>query len=67
VHGSCSTTSLLANLMQIGRQILTSPIAEQIARHEYRSLQQQIANGQKVDQFLHDKFTNVDLYLMKRS
>ncbi len=50
-------------LMQIGRQILTSLIAEQIAHHEYQSMQQQIANAQEVDQFLHDKFTNEDLYL----
>jgi hypothetical protein len=50
-------------LMQIGRQILTSLIAEQIAYHEYQSMQQQIANAQEVDQFLHDKFSNEDLYL----
>ena len=50
-------------LMQIGRQILTSLIAEQIAHHEYQSMQQQIGNAQEVDQFLHDKFTNEDLYL----
>jgi hypothetical protein len=50
-------------VMQLGRQILTSLIAEQIAHHEYLSLQQQIANAQEVDQFLHDKFTNEDLYL----
>src|SRR5206468_12541343 len=50
-------------LMQIGRQILTSLIAEQIAHHEYLNVQQQIANAQEVDQFLHDKFTNEDIYL----
>lgn len=50
-------------LMQIGRQILTSLIAEQIAHHEYLSIKQQIANAQEVDQFLHDKFTNEELYL----
>lgn len=50
-------------LMQIGRQILTSLIAESVAQHEYRNVQQQIANAQEVDQFLHDKFTNKDLYL----
>jgi receptor-binding and translocation channel-forming TcA subunit of Tc toxin len=50
-------------LMQIGRQILTSLIAEQIAYHEYLSVQQQIANSQEVDQFLHDKFTNEELHL----
>jgi hypothetical protein len=50
-------------LMQIGRQILTSLIAEQIAHHEYLSIQRQIENAQEVDQFLHDKFTNEDLFL----
>jgi len=50
-------------LMQNGRQILTSLISEQIARHEYLNTQQQIANSQEVDQFLHDKFSNEDLYL----
>jgi Tc toxin complex TcA C-terminal TcB-binding domain len=50
-------------LMQNGRQILTSLIAEQIADHEYLNVQQQIRNSQEVDQVLHDKFTNEDLYL----
>jgi hypothetical protein len=50
-------------LMQIGRQILTSLIAEQIAHHEYLSIQQQIGNAQEVDQFLRDEFTNEDLLL----
>ena len=50
-------------LMQNGRQILTSLISEQIARHEYLNTQQQIANSQEVDQFLHDKFSDEDLYL----
>jgi Tc toxin complex TcA C-terminal TcB-binding domain len=50
-------------LTQIGRQILTSLIAEQLARREYENIKRQIANAQEVDQFLHDKFTNEDLYL----
>jgi hypothetical protein len=50
-------------VMQIGRQILTSRIAEQIAHNEYLNVQQQIANAQEVDQLLHDKFTNEELYL----
>jgi hypothetical protein len=50
-------------LMQVGRQILTSLIAEQIAHHEYLSIKQQIANAQEVDRFFHDKFTNEELYL----
>jgi hypothetical protein len=50
-------------LMQNGRQILTTLIAEQIAYHEYESIQQQIKNSVEVDQFLHDKFTNEELHL----
>ena len=50
-------------LMQIGRQILTSLIAEQIAHHEYLNIKQQIKNAEEVDLFLHEKFTNEDLYL----
>jgi hypothetical protein len=50
-------------LMQIGRAIIGSLIAEQVAHHEYQSIQQQIANAKEVDQLLHDKFTNEDLYL----
>ena len=38
--------------MQIGRQILTSLIAEQIAHHEYLNIQKQIANANEVDEFL---------------
>lgn len=51
------------DLMQIGRQILTSLIAEQIAYREYLNIQQQIKNAQEVNQFLHDKFTNEALHL----
>jgi hypothetical protein len=50
-------------LMQIGRQILTSLLAEQIARREYTNVQQQIANAEEVDRFLHEKFTNEELHL----
>jgi hypothetical protein len=50
-------------LMQNGRQILTSLITEQIAHHEYLNVQQQIANAQEIDDFLHAKFTNEELYL----
>ena len=50
-------------VMQIGRQILTSLISEQIAHQEYLNVKQQIANAQEIGQFLHDKFTNEELYL----
>jgi hypothetical protein len=50
-------------LMQNGRQILSSLVGEQIAYHEYKNIQQQIENSQEVDQYLHDKFSNEELYL----
>jgi Tc toxin complex TcA C-terminal TcB-binding domain len=49
-------------LMQIGRQILTSLIAEQIAHREYLNVKKQIENSEEVDRYLHDKFSNEDLY-----
>jgi hypothetical protein len=50
-------------LMQNGRQILTSLIAEQVAKHDYNSLKQQVSNAEEVKQTIQDKFTNQDLYL----
>lgn len=50
-------------LMQSGRQVLTSLVAEQVAHHEYQITRRQIEQSQEVDQLLHDKFTNEDLYL----
>jgi hypothetical protein len=50
-------------LQQNGRQILTSLIAEQIARQDYDTVKQQIENSQQVNQFLNNKFTNEDLFL----
>lgn len=49
-------------LQQIGRQVLSSLIAEQIARHEYQTLQKQIEHSGEVDRFLRDKFSNAELY-----
>ncbi|MFF1566870.1 hypothetical protein ACFVY1_25645 [Streptomyces sp. NPDC058293] len=49
-------------LMQIGRQILTSLITEQIAHHDYLTVKQQITDAQEVDRFLREKFTNEELY-----
>jgi hypothetical protein len=49
-------------LMQIGRQILTSLISEQITHHEYENTKKQIENAQEVDRFLQEKFTNEELY-----
>jgi hypothetical protein len=49
-------------LMQSGRQIVASLIAEQVAQHEYQTLQKQIEQTQEVDRFLNEKFTNQELY-----
>jgi hypothetical protein len=49
-------------LVQIGRQILGSLIAEQVAYHEYLNVKKQIAQSEEVDRFLHEKFTNEELY-----
>lgn len=64
VLGACidNLGSLAAHeLMQIGRQILTSLIAEQVAHHEYQNTKTLIENSQAVDRFLHEKFTNEEL------
>jgi len=49
-------------LMQIGRQIIGSLIAAQIAHHEYLNIQKQIEHSEEVDRFLREKFTNEELY-----
>jgi hypothetical protein len=49
-------------LRQIGRQVIGSLITEQIAQREYRTVKQQIEQAQEMDRFLHDKFTNAELY-----
>jgi hypothetical protein len=50
------------DLMHIGRQILGSLIGEQVAHHEYLNIQKQIEHSEEVDLFLHEKFTNEELY-----
>jgi hypothetical protein len=50
-------------VMQNGRQILTSLIAEQIAHHEHESTQRQIDNSNEINDFLQDKFSNEELHL----
>jgi hypothetical protein len=49
-------------LQQIGRQIIASLIAEQIAHREFRTVQRQIEHAEEVDRFLRDKFSNAELY-----
>jgi len=56
------SNSAARELMQIGTQIISSLIREQITRREYDNLKKQIEQAQEIDQFLHDKFTNEALY-----
>jgi Tc toxin complex TcA C-terminal TcB-binding domain len=49
-------------LMSIGRQIIGSLIAEQVAMHEYQNVQTQIQQAQEVQSFLQNKFTNAQFY-----
>jgi len=50
-------------LMQIGRQIISSLISEQVAYHEYLNIQTQISQAQEIQSFLQEKFTNEELYV----
>ncbi|REL37868.1 toxin [Rhodohalobacter sp. SW132] len=49
-------------LTQMGRQIISSLIREQITKKEYDNQLQQIEHAKEVDTFLRDKFTNDELY-----
>ena len=49
-------------LTQIGRQLLTSIIAEQSAYHEYTTAQSQAQQSQEVLDYLQTKFSSEDLY-----
>jgi hypothetical protein len=49
-------------VMQIGRQILTSLIMEQSAHHEYLTVIQQGDNAEAVDKTLRESFSNAELY-----
>lgn len=49
-------------LVQYGRQIISSLIREQIAKKEYESHLKQIEQTEAVQAFLQDKFTNEELY-----
>ena len=49
-------------LMQMGRQILGSLIAEQIARREYLNVQKQIDQSREIDLLMREKFSNEQLY-----
>ena len=49
-------------LVQIGRQLISSLIAEQVAKHEYDSTKAQIAQSQATLDLLDSKFTSEELF-----
>jgi len=51
-----------SELMQIGRQIISSLIREQIVKREYENHKKQIEYAKEIDDFLKDKYTNKDFY-----
>jgi Tc toxin complex TcA C-terminal TcB-binding domain len=54
-------------LMQIGRQIIASLIAEQIANHEYQNVKTQICQAKEVQASLENKYTNIGFYQWQTS
>ena len=49
-------------LVQLGKQLLASLIAEQVAQREYKNVEEQIKQSQEVNQLLLTKFTSADFY-----
>ncbi|MGV8094286.1 MAG: hypothetical protein AB2L24_20700 [Mangrovibacterium sp.] len=54
--------SATTELVQYGRQIISSLIREQIVKKEYETHLKQIEQSEEVHTFLQDKFTNEELY-----
>ena len=54
-------------LVQIGRQIIASLIAEQVAYHDYLVVQTQVQQAQQVQAFLQAKFTSAVFYTWMQS
>ncbi|HEV2451111.1 MAG TPA: hypothetical protein VGS62_04205 [Streptosporangiaceae bacterium] len=54
-------------LAQIGRQIIASLIAEQVAYHEYQTTKTMVSNAQQVQSFLAGKFTSAVFYAWMQS
>ena len=52
-----------SELEQYGRQVIGALLREQILRREYDNHVKQIDDSQAQDDFLHDKFTNEELYI----
>jgi len=50
-------------LMHIGKQILSSLISEQVAKHEYELTKKQIEYSQELSNIMHEKFSNEELYI----
>jgi hypothetical protein len=54
-------------LRQIGRQILASLIAEEVARHDYETTKKQVKQAKDIQDFLKTKTTNADFYTWMQS
>lgn len=54
--------SATSELVQFGRQIISSLIREQITKKEYENHRKQLEMSEEVRTFLQDKFTNEELY-----
>ena len=54
--------SATMELMQFGRQIISSLIREQITKKDYENHLKQIEQAEEINAFLQDKFTNEELY-----
>ena len=54
-------------LAQIGRQIVASLIAEQIAYHDYQTVKTQVRQAQDIQAFLQSKFTSAVFYSWMQS
>jgi Tc toxin complex TcA C-terminal TcB-binding domain len=54
-------------LMTIGRQIIASLIAEQVAYHDYKTVVTQVQQAQAIQQFLQNKFTSAVFYSWMQS
>jgi hypothetical protein len=51
-----------SELQALGRQVIASLIAEEVARHEYETTSVALEHAREVDEHLHEKFTNRELY-----
>jgi Tc toxin complex TcA C-terminal TcB-binding domain len=54
-------------LRQIGRQIIASLIAEQVAYHDYTTVKKQVEQATEVQTFLQGKFTSAGFYTWMQS